>query len=232
MNVKNCVVLGGAGDVGEGIVRHLRAAGHTVAVPSRSADKLSELEKTTAGPGTLITRVGEIGETMHAEDMAGSLERDVGPFDLVVASIGGWWSGPPLLEMSMNDWHQIIKGSLTSHLAAARAFLPRLRSSGQYLFINGAGGIMPVPGSGPVSVAAAGQEMLKSVLAAENQNEQLSISALMLMTPIITRSRTSGEADWLSADDVGRYVVHLLDHPPKSGDTIKLANMTEAYQVT
>ncbi len=221
---KNCVVLGGAGDVGEGIVRQLRAAGHTVAVPSRSKEKLVALDETTRGVGRLVDFVGSVSDARSAPDLAKQIEAQLGPIDLVVASVGSWWTGPTMLEMDHEDWTRILNGSQTSHFVVARAFLPliRHRDGAQYVFINGGAARMPVPGSGPISVAAAAQEMMKTVFASELADDPVAICTLMLMTPVKTRSRQVDNPNWLSADNVGQYIVQMLSNPPENGKTILL----------
>lgn len=223
-NSKNVVVLGGAGDVGEGLVRQLRNAGHRVCVPSRKKEKLEFLESQTNGSGELIGIVGSVSDPDNAKSFAVEIQERLGSIDIIIASLGGWWSGPSLIEMDMPDWHNILQASVTSHLISAQAFLPliKARPDSQYIFINGGAAIMPVPGSGPISIAAAAQEMMKSVLAKELENDPVSVSALMLLSMIKTRSRQVDQPDWLSADDVGRYIVHMLKVPPSSGETIQL----------
>lgn len=222
---KKTIVLGGAGDVGEGIVRQLRHAGHHVGVPSRSQSKLDALERVTAGSGKLTGAVGAIDDPALANDMATRM----GPVDMIVASIGSWWSGPPLIDVSVDDFNSVLAGSLTAHYTAARAFLPlvRNRDGGQYIFINGGAARMAIPGSGLVSISAAAQEMLKSVLAQEHSKDPISISTLMLFSMVKTRSRPDGPPEWLSADDVGRQITHMLDHAPQTGATITLAKPSD-----
>ena len=68
----------------------------------------------------------------------------------------------------------------------------------------------PVPNSGPVSVSAHAQLMLARVLASEHRHEPIRINTLILGTPIISRTKPEGDADWLTADEVGQYVAWLV----------------------
>lgn len=47
----------------------------------------------------------------------------------------------------------------TAHFVVAKTFLPDLagRPGASYTFIDGGAGLMPIPGSGPISVSAAGE---------------------------------------------------------------------------
>jgi hypothetical protein len=111
---------------------------------------------------------------------------------------------------------------LTTHFNVAKTFIPELagRPGASYTFINGAAGLSPIPGAGPLSISSAGQFMLKDVMAAEN--ETVRINTLVLATPVRTRSRPDGEETWLTADDAGAYAVYLASDAAtdKHGDTI------------
>lgn len=206
---KTVLIAGGAGEVGEGLVRAFLAEGATVIVPSRSRDKLDALRERLDDTDRLITRIADVSDASGAADLRDWIADTVGPLDAVVASLGGWWQGAPLTEVPLDTWHRLIDMGLTAHFVLAKTFVPVLRgrSGASYTLINGAGGLHPVPGSGPISVSAAAQLMLKDVLAAEN--ETVRINTLLLATPVITRSRPDGPDDWLTADDAGAYAAHL-----------------------
>lgn len=106
-------------------------------VPEHHVWVLSRLQD-DRGTGTIRGVAGLPGEAALARPFSGVM----GPIDLVVASSGSWWADPSLLDMAASDGNAVMAGSLTSHLAAVRAFLPlvRHREDGQYLLINGGGG--------------------------------------------------------------------------------------------
>lgn len=210
-------VAGGAGAVGEGIARQLLRAGARVVITSRSPDKLADVDdrlRAEAGDDApLVTVEGDLATPDAAARLRDDVLDRVGQLDAVVASLGGWWSGPRVVDLDLATWQDVLDRGLTAHFATATAFLPVVadHDGASYTMINGAGGVAgPVAGSGPVSVSAAGQAMLTKVLAAEHADDPVRINALVLMTPVITRKRPEGRADWLTADDAGRYVVHLV----------------------
>lgn len=204
------VVAGGTGEVGEGVVRAFLGAGARVVVPSRSERRLDALREALGDPGdALVTLAADVGDEAGAgafRDMLGA--RDLLP-NAVVASLGGWWSGPPLTSLPLARWQEVIDMGLTAHFVCAKTLLPLLaeRAGSSYTFVNGAGGLHPVTGSGPVSVSAAAQTMLKDVFAAETPSVR--IQSLLLATPVRTRSRPDGPPDWISAGEAGAYAVFL-----------------------
>jgi NAD(P)-dependent dehydrogenase (short-subunit alcohol dehydrogenase family) len=219
-NKPNILVAGGAGEVGEGITRQLLNAGATVIVPSRSQDKLDQLKTQLQHPANLITKVADMSSLEAAEQLRDELKTELGQIDHVVASLGGWWQGQPLIHISLELWHTLINNSLTAHFIAAKTFIPFLQESkGSYTLINGGGALHPVPTAGPISASAAGQLMFGNVLAAENKSLGVRVNNLVLATPVKTRSRPDGQPDWLTADDAGRYCLQLMQSDT-TGETI------------
>jgi 3-oxoacyl-[acyl-carrier protein] reductase len=209
---KRCLVAGGAGEVGEGIVRVFLRHGATVLVPSRRARKLDELRQRLGAPGAerLIGLEGDLGTPDGAARIRDAALRG-GRLDAVVASIGSWWSGPRLVELPLDAWHRVLDERLTTHFVCARTFVPVLAENpgSAYTLLNGGAAEAPIPGSGVVSIAGAAQLMLTRVLAAESLGTGVRINTLLVATPIRTRSHAEGEPGWLTADEVGEYAAWL-----------------------
>lgn len=207
------LVAGGSGEVGEAIVSALLQAGHTVVVPTRSADKVAAIESLAGQQDRLHVVVSDAGDPQGAEALWQQLvAEDLQPRH-VVASVGGWRQSPPLVDVEPADWHAVLDMGLTAHFALARAFLPGLlgRGDGAYLMINGGAGLDPAPGAGPVSVSAAAQIMLTRALAAESQDSGVRIATLVAATPVLTRSRPTGKNDWLNGESIGELCVQAVD---------------------
>lgn len=208
---RRTLVAGGTGQVGEGIVRALLAAGDHVIVPGRDADRLAALRSRLDGPRGLETIEGDVGDQAGARSV-----RDVvlegGRLDAVVASVGGWWSGPPAIDVPLRVWDEVLGRGLGTHLTLAQAFVPALADvpGSTYLLINGGGAEEPVAGSSAVNVSAAAQLMLGRVLAVEQADARVRIATLLIETPVLTRDRPEGKPGWVTADDVGTEVARLF----------------------
>lgn len=224
-------VAGGAGEVGEGIVRVLLAHGARVAVSSRSGARLAELAARVGdGAERLVTVEGSLADDAGAARLRDAVVDRAGALDGVVASLGGWWQGAPVTDVPLELWRRLLDDSLTAHYLAARHFLPAIadRAGASYTLINGAGGLAPVPGAGPISVSAAAQLMLANVLAAEHRDRAVRVNALVLATPIVTRSRPTGHAGWLTAEDAGEYVARLASPDSRTrSETIVFRDRTQ-----
>lgn len=227
---KVALVAGGAGEVGEGIVRQFLRQGATVVVPSRSEEKLRNLCVRLHAPDALITEVADVASEEDALRLRAKMEDEVGSLDHVVASLGGWWQGAPLTEVPLALWHSLLGDSLSAHFVVAKTFLPALtdREGGSYTLINGGGALRPVPGAGPVVVSAAAQLMLKDVLAAEHEESRVRVNSLVLATPVLTRSRPQGHPEWLSANDAGAYAAYLASSTAtERGETVVLSSRAQ-----
>lgn len=228
-NVKTILVVGGAGEVGEGIVRQLLERGHRVMVQSRKKEKVSELAARLGNPALLIPIVGDISDEAKIKRLLDNVQSRGHSLDAVVASVGSWWSGPALIDLDLNTFNQVMSERLTTHFLVAKTFLKVLKDKpgSSYLFIHSAAGFTPIPNSGPVSIAGAAQAMLKDVFAKELEDAAVRVNMLTMMGAIATRSHPNSDPEGLTADDVGNYVVYLTEAESEKGKSIRFAHRSE-----
>lgn len=217
--MQTILIAGGAGGVGEGIVRALLArTAATLVVTSRDAARLEQLAA-RAGGGSDLSRlipiVGNAGDPAGAAAIAARIRAEIGPLDIAIPSLGGWWQGGPLLDVDLATWNAVMLEMLDTHFVFARTFIPELarRPGGWYLAIGGGAAFHPVPGASIVSIAAAAQVMLTRALAAENAGVR--INEFVVNGPVRTRESESIAAPgWITADQVGEVVAALVRGEP------------------
>jgi NAD(P)-dependent dehydrogenase (short-subunit alcohol dehydrogenase family) len=215
--MKQILVGGGAGGVGEAIVRALLGAGHRVIVPSRNPGRLERLRRDAASDGSsvdaLVTLTAEIGTPHGAAALRDRIAREFGPLDVLVPSLGGWWEGD-LLGSGPHTWDTVMDEMLRTHYVFAHAFVPVLCAQpegGRYIGIGGGAAYHPVPRSSFVSIAAAAQLMLTRALRLEVENAKVDILELVVDGPVRTRdSEDISSAHWITAGEVGNIVVELV----------------------
>ena len=214
---RRIIVGGGTGDVGVAIVAALLDAGAEVLVPLRAPAKAAGLPASER----LHLIEGFPRDDAGVDHLSQAISA-LGALDGAVASIGPWRQSGPLLDVALAEWHAVMAASLTSHLLFARAVMPRLAIGGRYLFVNGAAALNPVPGAGPVSIAARAQMMLADVIEAENPS--IGVHRLMLNSIIATRRRASPDPSWVTAAEVGKTCCWMLgdDGRLTAGTTITL----------
>jgi 3-oxoacyl-[acyl-carrier protein] reductase len=216
--MRNVLVAGGAGGVGEGIVRALLAStDSTVIVTSRRPDRLALLQSRLAehaDPRRFVGLVANAGDPAGARALATRIGDKVGGIDVAIPSLGGWWEGGPLIETDAATWDAVRTEMLDTHVAFARTFVPELlrRPGGWYLAIGGGAALQPIRNASIVSIAAAAQVMLTRVLALELADRDVRVNELVVNGPVRTRdSEAIARPRWITADDVGCVVAELVN---------------------
>lgn len=213
-NNKVAVVPGGAGGVGEGIVRSLLKNNYTVVVPTRSAYKVDRLTAYVEDikTGRLVCNIGSVNNEENAEALQAFVRQEFGSIDLAVASLGGWHQGYPIHKYPLNDWNRILNDNLTAHFLAIKTLVPLLQPQrGFYVHINGFSADETYPGAGPVSMTAAAQKSLILTLAKELQETGPQVHELIL-GPMKTRDRLKhghGQDDWFFPEEIGDFIHQL-----------------------
>lgn len=198
------VILGGTGQVGEGIVRSWLKTGAQVIVPSRSEEKIERFKQVLSdldSPENLHFITGSYNDFDEAKVLASRIIKEFGEVSDVVASIGGWWQGKPLWQISQDEWQQFFVGMSTVHVANTRAWTPLLTKKGSYHLILGGSAVQPVPGASIINIQQAGLLMMRRVLSAE-VGDQLRITS-QILGPVITRIRSRYDPNWVSNEEVG-----------------------------
>lgn len=209
-------VLGGAGLVGEACVSALLDAGAHVLAADQDSEGLAGLAAAVLPEWR--PRLHTVHGFLDNEGGVIALEaafRALTPrLDGAIASIGGWWHGRPLLNVSLEEWNRVLTQRLTTHFLAARTLLPRIAESptGFYFLMSGGVAHEPLAESGPVCVATAGQAMLARMLAVECAGLGVRICELALHTPVVTRRwQGKAQAEWVTGEEVGALVVGLAE---------------------
>jgi 3-oxoacyl-[acyl-carrier protein] reductase len=223
---RHVLIPGGTGGVGEGVVRAYLAAGADVVVPTRSRQRAGEFRRLLGdtATGRLHLVVHDYTTFGGAEELAATMEDRLGSVDDVVAPIGGWWAGKRLQEIDEGDWQDAFVQLATTHMAVARAALPRMKPAGAYSIIVGASASIPIPASGLVSMEQAALLMMQQVLSAELAGEKR-VFALMLGA-VRTRTAGDGAPDQVTADQVGSAAV-AASASAIGGREIRLRNQAE-----
>lgn len=214
MDMKTAVVAGGAGGVGEGIVKSLLHNHYTVVVPTRSAYKAERLKEylSDVKTGELITHTGSVNSEEGADGLKQFLHDRFQQLDLAIASLGGWHQGYPVYAYPLEDWNRILHDNLTAHFLAIKTLVPLLHPQhGLYVHINGFSADEQYPMAGPVSMTAAAQKSLILTLAKELERTGIQVHELIL-GPMKTRDRLKhghGQPDWYFPEEIGDYIVKL-----------------------
>ncbi len=234
------VVAGGTGNVGSFLVKELLKNGATVAVPSRSQKNLEVLKvhlKQYLNDDTLSRLhgfVGDIGDEEKSETIYEEIEKNLGAPDAAVASLGKFIPAPTLLDASVKDLHEVVDGYLTGHFVVARTFLKRFKEmGGSYIIINGPLALKPWKdsGSGLISIATAGQQMLFRTLAQELEGTKAKVTELI--THAFIRNKETQPGSPLPGEAVGEFVSFLISDEAGNvhGKSIQLRSVDQLEEI-
>ncbi|MCO8277554.1 SDR family NAD(P)-dependent oxidoreductase [Actinoplanes sp. TRM 88003] len=205
------VVVGGAGGVGEGIVRALLVAGATVVATSRSAGRLEEFARRIDDPRLHVRELDLLDPSLSEE--AAALATEFGGLHGVVISVADWGrqGRKPLLELTDPEWEDQLRQNQTTVFRAYRAFVPLLDADGMILQLNGLSADLPFPLAAAVAAGSAATKSLTRTLAAELDGRGPRVYELVLGF-IRTRPRRLAGIDdpnWIPATDVGVHVAEV-----------------------
>ncbi len=216
LSKKVVFVAGGAGGVGEGIVRSLLKAGATVFTTSRRQEHLEQLREQLAPVATdrLNGIVGDLGDFEQAEKLRDQIMARCDRLDAVVASLGGTWNGDlPMIKVSMDDWQKYLFTNLTTHFVCARTFLPILEQQpgSSYTFLGGTAAEKAIPNYSLIAIPAAAQLMMAKVLMEEMKDSPIRINEVIIDSLIKTQKTVEiAQPQCITADEIGDYMAWLV----------------------
>lgn len=209
---KIVVIAGGTGAVGEGIVKSLLHEGAITIVPVRTKAKGEVLKSYVQDHQNLYLWENEESEDDNAANLKKWVVEKFGRIDLAIASLGGWYQGGRLDQMPTEDWHMVMNNNLNSHFYFAKAMMSYFHEvdAGMFVMINGGAAEMVVPGAASMSIIAMAQLTMTQALAAEAKGTNIKVHSVIAITPVKTRARPVTPPSWISAEEIGDYILGLF----------------------
>jgi 3-oxoacyl-[acyl-carrier protein] reductase len=169
---KVALVTGSSRGIGAAIARLFAQEGAKVAVHGRDPKALTAVrEEIEREGGTAIAIAADITKFVEIEAMRRTVERDLGPIDILVANAGGSFVPPgPLEQIAEEGWHASVEGNLTATFLTIKSILPgmKARKAGNIITISSSAARRANPRSPvPYAAAKAGIEILTQHLATQ-----------------------------------------------------------------
>jgi NAD(P)-dependent dehydrogenase (short-subunit alcohol dehydrogenase family) len=145
------LVTGGGRGIGRGIARELADAGMRVAVAARSAGQVEETAREIDG----LAVTADVSKPEEVEAMVATVERELGPIDLLVNNAGvmGSWALP--WEEDPQDWWRVFEVNVLGAYLCSRAVLRGMVERGRGRIVNTGSGASYLPmGGGPSAYGA------------------------------------------------------------------------------
>jgi 3-oxoacyl-[acyl-carrier protein] reductase len=169
---KVALVTGSSRGIGAAIAKAFASEGAKVVLHGRDTSALASVRAEIEREGARAMQVtGDVTRFADLEAMRQSIERELGPVDLLVANAGGSFCPPgPIEETSEDGFRASVEGNLTATFLTFKSFLPGMkqRKSGNVITVSSAAGRRPHPRS-PIAYAAAkaGIELMTQDVAAQ-----------------------------------------------------------------
>ncbi|GAA1211025.1 SDR family NAD(P)-dependent oxidoreductase [Pseudonocardia alaniniphila] len=126
-DARRCLVTGAGRGIGAAVAKRLSAAGHRVALTSRSAGELEVLAAQLPGPSLIVP--ADVTDPDAIECAFADVERAWGPVEVLVLSAGAGGSAP-LRRTTDADWQRMLDLNLTAPFRMLRRAVPGMVEQG------------------------------------------------------------------------------------------------------
>jgi 3-oxoacyl-[acyl-carrier protein] reductase len=144
------LVTGGGRGIGRMIAQELTAAGMRVAVAARSAGQVEETAREIGG----LAVTADVSKRDDVDAMVATVERELGPIDLLVNNAGVFGSFAPLWEQDPADWWHVFEINMLGAFLCSRAVLPGMIERGRGRIVNTGSGASYLPSAGSPAYGA------------------------------------------------------------------------------
>ena len=144
------LVTGGGRGIGANIARELTDAGMRVAVSARSADQVEATAKEIGG----LPVTADVSRQEDVESMVATVERELGPIDLLVNNAGIGLSRTLPWEEDPEDWWHVFEVNVLGAYLGTGAVVPGMRERGGGRIVNTGSGASYLPGGSPTAYGA------------------------------------------------------------------------------
>jgi NAD(P)-dependent dehydrogenase (short-subunit alcohol dehydrogenase family) len=194
---RHIVVTGGAGGIGQALVRRFAAAGaRAVVVADRELEGARALAEEVGS--SALALAFDAGDQGSVRELIGAASDANGPIDIFVsnAGVGGMGGGP---EVPDDSWDEAWRVNVMAHVWASRALLPEMLARGEGYLINtaSAAGLLTQVSSLVYSVTKHAAVALAEWLAIEYVDQGVRVSCICpqgVRTPMLERGMQEAAA--------------------------------------
>lgn len=168
---RTALITGSSQGIGAALARGLAEAGAAVVLNGRSPEKLAAAAEAlrAAVPGVRVaTAAFDVNDGAAVEREVARIEAEFAPIDILLNN-AGIHRRAPLLEMSDQQWKEVLDTNLTSAFVVGRAVARRMVARGSGKIINTCSLMTEVsrPSIGNYAAAKGGLKMLTKAMAVE-----------------------------------------------------------------
>ncbi len=183
---KVALVTGASKGLGLGVARALAAEGATVAISSRSRERIDSAASKIGASG-FVHDGSDVGS---AAQLVRNVEAELGPIDILVTNSGGPPSSPDALSFEDDQWRAAYELLLLGAVALIRAALPGMRERGWGRVLSLSSSVVREPS--PVLVLSSGHRagLLAAMKTIARQVAADGVTVNSLLPGVIETDRT------------------------------------------
>lgn len=218
------IITGASSGIGKATALTFAKAGISVALVSRSLDKLAAVETAVRTVGVEAKAYPiDLAKITTVKDQITAIAAEFGPIDILVNNAGIAYTNP-LRETSLTDWQQVIDLNLTSVFQCIQGVLPQMRDRCRGTIVNiasiAASNIFPDWGAYTVSKTAL-IALAKTIAVEERANgiRVVNISPGAVNTPIWDTETVRADFDreaMLTPEIVAQSILHTVLLPEQA----------------
>ncbi len=178
---KVAIVTGGNGGIGLGMARGLSAAGATIVIAARNADKsAAAVESIIASGGKASAIAVDVTDEADCQAMVTSTVNTHGRLDILINNAGINIRKRPE-DYTLAEWQQVLQTNLTSAFLCAQAVYPEMKRASQGKIIN-IGSMMSIFGTAfttPYAASKGGIVQMTRALACAWAADNIQVNAVL-----------------------------------------------------
>jgi NAD(P)-dependent dehydrogenase (short-subunit alcohol dehydrogenase family) len=221
--MKQALILGGTGVVGNGAAMELLKAGYGVIAVSRGGPKAEALRERYSGDRFQLLE-GSVADERSAAVLLAAIRERASSVNAVVASLNVQPHRPEtLLEWDSAELLKTIHHNLITHFVAAKTFLPIVADVG----IGGGMADRIFPHYGYNSMIQSALRMMFRYIDHEAKSRRIEIRELIISAMVTTeKKQNTGDPkfNWIADSEVGQHISAMIQDPGSFPGPVQLLN--------
>ncbi|KIQ02621.1 MULTISPECIES: glucose 1-dehydrogenase [Pseudomonas] len=201
------LVTGGSSGIGAASAKALAQAGAAVVVNYRSGREAAQrlVEEIRSAGGEAIAVGADVSSEKEVEALFAETVSAFGRLDILLAN-SGMQRDAPTVDMSLEDWNQVLQVNLTGQFLCVRAALRQFRqqeireavsrAAGKIIQMSSVHQLIPWAGRANYAASKGGLDLLMRSVAQEVGEQRIRVNAIApgAIRTAINREATEGEA--------------------------------------
>jgi 3-oxoacyl-[acyl-carrier protein] reductase len=200
------LVTGGGRGIGADVARELASAGMRVAVSARTEAEVEQVAGEIGGLGL----TGDVSDRASVQELAGRVESELGPIDLLVANAGIAIWEQHAWDLEPADWWRVHEVNVFGVYLCCRAVIPGMIERGRGRIVITASGAAYLPGSTSTAYSSSKAAVTRFGETLASQLEPFGIPVFPISPGLVRSEMTEGvfpdDAPWTPPEAAPRLV--------------------------